>query len=50
MKYTVPVMFRLNDEKKEEFKPVPKIDESIVVVGYDPPRTRRDPFASSRID
>lgn len=34
VKYTVPVMFRLNDEKKEEFKPVPKIDESIVVVGY----------------
>lgn len=34
VKYTVPVMFRLNDEKKEEFKPVPKIDESVVVVGY----------------
>lgn len=34
VKYTVPVMFRLNDEQKEEFKPVPKIDKSIVVVGY----------------
>lgn len=34
MKYTVPVMFRLPDEdKKEEYKPVPKIEET-VVVGY----------------
>ena len=34
VKYTVPVMFRLPDEdKKEEYKPVPKIEET-VVVGY----------------
>ena len=34
VKYTVPVMFRLPDEdKKKEYKPVPKIEET-VVVGY----------------
>lgn len=34
VKYTVPVMFRLPDEdKKEEYKPVQKIEET-VVVGY----------------
>ena len=34
VKYTVPVMFRLPDEdKKEEYKPVPKIEET-VVLGY----------------
>ena len=34
VKYTVPVMFRLPDEdKKEEYKPVPNIEET-VVVGY----------------
>jgi TonB family protein len=34
VKYTVPVMFRLSDNgQKEEYKPVPKIDET-VVVGY----------------
>ena len=36
VKYTVPVMFRLSDNgQKEEYKPVPKIDET-VVVGYVP--------------
>ena len=36
VKYTVPVMFRLSDDgQKEEYKPVPKIDET-VVVGYVP--------------
>ena len=34
VKYTVPVMFRLSDNgQKEEYKPIPKIDET-VVVGY----------------
>ena len=34
VKYTVPVMFRLSDDgQKEEYKPIPKIDET-VVVGY----------------
>lgn len=34
VKYTVPVMFRLSDDgQKEEYKPMPKIDET-VVVGY----------------
>ena len=34
VKYTVPVMFRLSDNgQKEEYKPLPKIDET-VVVGY----------------
>lgn len=35
VKYTVPVMFRLSkdENKKEDFKPVPKVDETIVV-GY----------------
>ena len=32
VKYTVPVMFRLSDNgQKEEYKPVPKIDETVVV-------------------
>ena len=31
VKYTVPVMFRLNDEKKEEYKPVQTIAGSVVV-------------------
>ena len=36
VKYTVPVMFRLSDDgQKEEYKPIPKIDET-VVVGYVP--------------
>ncbi|WP_044269469.1 M56 family metallopeptidase [Bacteroides timonensis] len=36
VKYTVPVMFRLSDDgQKEEYKPIPKIDET-VVVGYAP--------------
>ncbi|WP_294607243.1 M56 family metallopeptidase [uncultured Bacteroides sp.] len=39
VKYTVPVMFRLSDDgQKEEYKPVPKIDET-VVVGYVPKQT-----------
>ena len=34
VKYTVPVMFRLSDDgQKEGYKPIPKIDET-VVVGY----------------
>lgn len=34
VKYTVPVMFRLSDDgQKEEYKPIAKIDET-VVVGY----------------
>ena len=34
VKYMVPVMFRLSDDgQKEEYKPIPKIDET-VVVGY----------------
>ena len=34
VRYTVPVMFRLSDDgQKEEYKPIPKIDET-VVVGY----------------
>lgn len=34
VKYTVPVMFRLSDDgQKKEYKPIPKIDET-VVVGY----------------
>ena len=34
VKYTVPVMLRLSDNgQKEEYKPIPKIDET-VVVGY----------------
>ena len=34
VKYTVPVMFRLSDDgQKEEYKPIPKIDVT-VVVGY----------------
>lgn len=34
VKFTVPVMFRLSDDgTKEEYKPVPQIDET-VVVGY----------------
>ncbi len=36
VRYTVPVMFRLSDDgQKEEYKPIPKIDET-VVVGYTP--------------
>lgn len=32
VKYTVPVMFRLSDNgQKEEYKPIPKIDETVVV-------------------
>ena len=31
VKYTVPVMFRLSDDgQKEEYKPIPKIDETVV--------------------
>ena len=34
VKYTVPVMFRISDDgQKEEYKPIPKIDQT-VVVGY----------------
>ena len=37
VKYTVPVMFRLNDDAvpKEDYKPIEKVDE-MVVVGYAP--------------
>ncbi|WP_300694814.1 M56 family metallopeptidase [uncultured Bacteroides sp.] len=33
VKYTIPVMFRLNNEKKEEHKPVQTINESIAGTG-----------------
>ena len=45
VRYTVPVMFRLSDDgQKEEYKPIPKIDET-VVVGYTPKQvpTEEDP-------
>lgn len=45
VRYTVPVMFRLSDDgQKEEYKPIPKIDET-VVVGYAPKQvpTEEDP-------